>query len=57
MTSECIVRIVELARALRSAPYRGLSGLYAVLRTWRTAWPQGKWLMTTDAWLQGDYLA
>jgi protein involved in plasmid replication-relaxation len=154
MTSECVVRIVELARALRSAPYHGLSGLYierevrldparrrpvmdaliivtvggtfdhphlvpwsrdptidgerrvryalendrnsetlsviagkayayaqagtpawvrrygafplpiwllptqtrleAVLRTWRTAWPQGKWLMTTDAWLQGD---
>jgi hypothetical protein len=28
--------------------------LQAILQVWRQAWPQGKWLMTTDAWLQGD---
>lgn len=29
--------------------------LNAVLATWRKEWPIGKWLMTTDAWLRGDY--
>jgi hypothetical protein len=31
------------------------SRLQAVLRTWRAAWPIGRWLMTTDSWLRGDY--
>ena len=22
---------------------------------WRAAWPIGRWLMTTDTWLDGDY--
>lgn len=28
--------------------------LNAILETWRREWPVGKWLLTTDAWLQHD---
>jgi hypothetical protein len=28
--------------------------LNAILQVWRGAWPDGKWLMTTDDWLQQD---
>ncbi len=27
---------------------------HAILETWRREWPVGKWLLTTDAWLQHD---
>ncbi|NCC31604.1 MAG: hypothetical protein EOM24_06195 [Chloroflexia bacterium] len=26
-----------------------------ILNLWRDAWPVGKWIMTTDAWLRDDY--
>lgn len=29
--------------------------LYQILQLWRQAWPVGKWVMTTDAWLRDDY--
>lgn len=29
--------------------------LEQILQLWRQAWPVGKWLMTTDAWLRDDY--
>lgn len=29
--------------------------LHAVMQTWRKEWTIGKWLITTDAWLRGDY--
>jgi hypothetical protein len=29
--------------------------LAQILQLWRQAWPVGKWLMTTDAWLRDDY--
>lgn len=29
--------------------------LEQILGLWRQAWPVGKWLMTTDAWLRDDY--
>jgi hypothetical protein len=29
--------------------------LYQILQLWREAWPVGKWVMTTDAWLRDDY--
>jgi hypothetical protein len=29
--------------------------LTQILQLWRQAWPIGKWLMTTDAWLRDDY--
>jgi hypothetical protein len=28
--------------------------LSAILETWKCEWPVGKWLLTTDAWLQHD---
>jgi hypothetical protein len=28
--------------------------LNAILETWRGEWPVGKWLLTTDEWLQHD---
>ena len=28
--------------------------LNAIMQVWRGAWPDGKWLMTTDAWLAQD---
>lgn len=29
--------------------------LRAIATAWASRWPQGKWLLTTDAWLAGDY--
>ncbi|NCC94638.1 MAG: hypothetical protein EOM10_15440 [Opitutae bacterium] len=29
--------------------------LEQILNLWRDAWPVGKWIMTTDAWLRDDY--
>jgi hypothetical protein len=29
--------------------------LRAILEAWRAAWPRGRWIMTTDAWLDLDH--
>lgn len=29
--------------------------LWNVMHTWQREWPVGKWLITTDDWLRGDY--
>jgi hypothetical protein len=28
--------------------------LQAIMRAWQSAWPQGKWIITTDVWIQCD---
>ncbi len=32
----------------------GEARLQTIMRAWQSAWPQGKWIITTDAWIQSD---